>query len=464
MSFQFTADDFLDFSDGDSSKLTSSQREAITRGVNSEVPITSTSASDMGYSSQQSSTISISAMLQGIPQYKDQRTPLGQQDYALSTVAGVSLAGGGLLGSGYDDIIPLSVAADAEGIGPIDLPGEGSSMGFADGSFGDSDGYGVSGGPVDIDRALRTIKHFESSGGDYKAVNKHSNAGGAYQFLPDTWDNYGGYRYAHQAPKEVQDRKAREHIQQILSDYDNNLRAIPGVWYSPAIWRSGDLDRRPDGKGNKYTVLAYINMWVEAYHNFPPTPGWSPNPVAQNIGDARVGSAKGSRVLATRTNTGPRNDGGTYAQIIEWWGPPCEGDFSRVILHGGKPYTVRTGILDAVKALNNALRMYDYKSTDSGGGSYDCRRNVNNQKLWSFHSLGTALDINPTRNPNARTFKSDMPAGMVAAIKRIQTREGVKVWRWGGDYRGMIDTMHFEVVCSPSQLRRGLDPATTYAR
>jgi hypothetical protein len=47
------------------------------------------------------------------------------------------------------------------------------------------------------------------SGGNYGALNPSSGAGGAYQFLPETYKGLGGTAPApHLAPKEEQDRLA----------------------------------------------------------------------------------------------------------------------------------------------------------------------------------------------------------------------------------------------------------------
>ncbi len=58
-------------------------------------------------------------------------------------------------------------------------------------------------------RSLDQIKQDES-GGSYTEVNPSSGAGGAYQALPSTWQNYKGYPRAELAPPAVQDEWAQK--------------------------------------------------------------------------------------------------------------------------------------------------------------------------------------------------------------------------------------------------------------
>ena len=48
------------------------------------------------------------------------------------------------------------------------------------------------------------------TGGNYQAQAGGASASGAYQIVNGTWDGYGGYTRARDAPPEVQDAKAAE--------------------------------------------------------------------------------------------------------------------------------------------------------------------------------------------------------------------------------------------------------------
>lgn len=119
---------------------------------------------------------------------------------------------------------------------------------------------------TDIDRILATIRQLES-GGNYGIRSKYSTASGAYQFIDPTWNNYGGYRSAYLAPKAVQDARARQDVQRFLASSGGKLDAVPGNWYYPKYYQSGQLSAKVPGGGNPLTVGQYIQKWLNVYNS-----------------------------------------------------------------------------------------------------------------------------------------------------------------------------------------------------
>lgn len=102
--------------------------------------------------------------------------------------------------------------------------------------------------------------------------------------------------------------------------------------------------------------------------------------------------------------------------------------------------------LALVKAQNqiNAQGL-TYKCTHGTFGSgYNWRANVNKPTEQSLHSFGLAIDICPDNNPNVKphpagSCETDIPVGIINALKS-------NGFRWGGDYKSVCDSMHFEYV------------------
>lgn len=149
----------------------------------------------------------------------------------------------------------------------------------------------------------------------------------------------------------------------------------------------------------------------------------------------------------------------TTTQLRSWWAPACEGPFSTVSLHGTGRVTVRSSVVPAVVALNSRLKAHNYQTRRADTGGYNCRK-ITGGTGYSLHAYGTAIDINWQSNPYGPRLVTDMPAAMIADIKAIRTRNGKQVWRWGGNYSGNKDAMHFEVCCSPADLGTGIAAPT----
>jgi hypothetical protein len=64
----------------------------------------------------------------------------------------------------------------------------------------------------------------------------------------------------------------------------------------------------------------------------------------------------------------------------------------------------------------------------------------------SCHSSGTAIDLNATKHPLGKV--GTFPAEKVPMIRALAKKYGLK---WGGDYKGRADEMHFEVEIAPAK-------------
>ena len=88
-----------------------------------------------------------------------------------------------------------------------------------------------------------------------------------------------------------------------------------------------------------------------------------------------------------------------------------------------------------------------WHEADDWGYAYRSNRNANNL---SCHASGTATDGNATRHPNGKrgTFSATQVSTIRAILKELQG-----VLRWGGDFTGTADEMHFEISGNEAKAR-----------
>lgn len=100
---------------------------------------------------------------------------------------------------------------------------------------------------------------------------------------------------------------------------------------------------------------------------------------------------------------------------------------------------------------------FDKRVEDIEAGQLDdwgyAERPIRGGTELSNHASGTAIDLNAPKHPLGAvgTFSRDQ----VKAIHAIIAEAGWCI-RWGGDYSGRKDEMHFEVVANESACRRAL--------
>jgi len=93
-----------------------------------------------------------------------------------------------------------------------------------------------------VEILMYSIKSVESHG-RYKAKSQWSDACGAYQYMPITWDNYKGFKNACLAPEWVQDSRMRGEINWAWKKYHNWQEVIathylPSYASNPRLWNT----------------------------------------------------------------------------------------------------------------------------------------------------------------------------------------------------------------------------------
>lgn len=79
------------------------------------------------------------------------------------------------------------------------------------------------------------------------------------------------------------------------------------------------------------------------------------------------------------------------------------------------------------------------------------RENRNNPDALSRHSGGIAIDVNAPAHPNGVPTRATFTAPQIAEVHAILA-EVDHIVRWGGDYTGTPDAMHFEIDGSPTEV------------
>lgn len=127
-------------------------------------------------------------------------------------------------------------------------------------------------GATNMDAILATIRQVES-GDNYNAQAPRSSASGAYQFTDATWGHFAGFRRAVNAPPALQDQRAIEHVNEILTRTGGDITLIGPIWYIGHTPTGTEWDRVPfRSAGNVLTPRQYQKKWLDIYTRLaPPT-------------------------------------------------------------------------------------------------------------------------------------------------------------------------------------------------
>lgn len=123
------------------------------------------------------------------------------------------------------------------------------------------------------------------------------------------------------------------------------------------------------------------------------------------------------------------------------------------------PLYVEVHTVPAWKLFADAMTRHGYLFRESAGGTYNCRK-IAGTSVYSLHSYGLALDLNPSKNPYDTSSTTDMPPAFIADVKAIVCGNGRKVFQWGGDWSPKSDKMHFQIGATKADLATGVTSPT----
>jgi hypothetical protein len=119
---------------------------------------------------------------------------------------------------------------------------------------------------------------------------------------------------------------------------------------------------------------------------------------------------------------------------------------SRVVPGTGVRLTVRNG--PAGDLLLEVASLFDRLVQDIDAGPVDdwgyAERPIRGSATISNHASGTAIDLNATRWALGSSPSVNLNGAQIDTVRRIVGATGGVV-RWGGDYTGRKDPMHFEI-------------------
>lgn len=140
--------------------------------------------------------------------------------------------------------------------------------------------------------------------------------------------------------------------------------------------------------------------------------------------------------------------GGTgVSNTAEWQ----EANLTTIESGNGESWQVNKLAADSFKGFLTELEATGYGIKSSGGFNYRPIRGSKTGKL-SEHGSGLAIDLNAETNGLGSTT-TDLPPN----VSEIAAKYGLK---WGGDFKGRKDPMHFEYIGDGSRPKDGGGPVT----
>ncbi|MEV0662582.1 hypothetical protein ACIBI3_22975 [Actinomadura luteofluorescens] len=265
---------------------------------------------------------------------------------------------------------------------------------------------------------LWALRMQESNGVyDRNAGTNQSTACGAYQYITSTWNNYGGYERACQAPPSVQDRRAKEDIIRMWNKYHKwqpiAVDHFTGSWGpNPEKWDQcpGACDFNPtawkyvDGVMTKMRAAAQAHPAGSAAQpaSYRVGPDGSRSPATAVHADARTSEAGGTGLRAWGcdvANPDPKIGGkGSQGSGPYLLSPAASGQMR---MHGLDPQNpCQSSYFVAFELVKAAEKVHRDPKSPKWKADGNQKDQENARKYWSKVIATSGIFVERTANPD----------------------------------------------------------------
>ena len=143
-------------------------------------------------------------------------------------------------------------------------------------------------------------------------------------------------------------------------------------------------------------------------------------------------------------------------QEVRWGELIVASDSAEIMVSVFKELYYARFLVPSMRRIDHFEANDDLSMNANNSSAFNCRK-IKGTEVWSQHSYGNAIDINPLWNPWVRETIVDPPAaagfvdrtvikpGMIDDNDVVVSAFKSHGWQWGGDWVGKKDYQHFSV-------------------
>ncbi len=229
-------------------------------------------------------------------------------------------------------------------------------------------------------------------------------------------------------------------------------------------------DRSPDLAVASADAPAWSEPWAPGKPrdraSMPSAEGGPPSAFAGEI--HRIGSAMRARMSFSWRHGCPVGFGDLRLLTLSFWGFDRRVHTGELVVHkdaSGDVVNAFRVLFEAEFPIQRMRLVDEYEGDDdrsmaaNNTSGFNCREATGHQGVWSEHSYGRAIDINPLVNPYVASDRTVLPPEGARYADRSEKAKGMILegdlvvrafasigWEWGGSWSSIKDYQHFSAT------------------